>query len=209
MQKTPFQTPMALHCICFLLVLIDTYSLYSMISHLLWLLKLQHKPFLINSLFLTKHDRHLIKQNTQKDCVDLSIIAFKLQEISNTLQETKHITIVMTVMQRHYSGYVFGQDLQQIWIKHERYCVYVHLCRVKLTNQIQLESSVFKAMIMVLSLIKTLKFKKYYLRLLIWWREFNMKSQWKQCPSNPSNTDNQKKSSKNAYYIQEVSSSVN
>ena len=178
-----------------------------MISHLLWLLKLQHKPFLINSLFLTKHDRHLIKQNTQKDCVDLSII--------QTTGDIKYITGDQAYYNcndssaRHYSGYVFGQDLQQIWIKHERYCVYVHLCRVKLTNQIQLESSVFKAMIMVLSLIKTLKFKKYYLRLLIWWRKFNMKSQWKQCPSNPSNTDNQKKSSKNAYYIQEVSSSVN
>lgn len=115
MQKTPFQTPMALHCICFLLVLIDTYSLYSMISHLLWLLKLQHKPFLINSLFLTKHDRHLIKQNTQKDCVDLSIIAFKLQEISNTLQETKHITIVMTVQQ----GTILVMSLDRIYNKFE------------------------------------------------------------------------------------------
>ena len=132
MQKTPFQTPMALHCICFLLVLIDTYSLYSMISHLLWLLKLQHKPFLINSLFLTKHDRHLIKQNTQKDCVDLSII--------QTTGDIKYITGDQAYYScndssaRHYSGYVFEQDLQQIWIKHECYCVYVHPCRVKLTN---------------------------------------------------------------------------
>ena len=115
MQKTPLQTPMVLHHICLLLVLIDTYSLYSMIRHLLWLLKLQHKPLLINSLFLTKHDRHLIKQNTQKDCVDLSINAFKLQEISNTLQETKHITIVMTVQQ----GTILVMSLNRIYNKFE------------------------------------------------------------------------------------------